>query len=127
MIRSGVGQERRAGNVDASAGARPAQHGCTIVARRRSRNAPRLAAIADLFAGVPSTCTVASIMSATAARFYTLTAAGRRQLGKEASRWDGMASLMLRVLQGSGGQRACYDSSVLAAAVAPAPSRQRFL
>ena len=36
------------------------------------------------------------------ARFYKLTAAGRRQLGKEASRWDRMASVMLRVLQGGG-------------------------
>jgi PadR family transcriptional regulator len=37
------------------------------------------------------------------ARFYTLTAAGRRQLGREASRWDRMAGLMMRVLQGAGG------------------------
>ena len=37
------------------------------------------------------------------ARFYKLTAAGRRQLGKEASRWDRMASLMMRVLQRPGG------------------------
>jgi PadR family transcriptional regulator PadR len=37
------------------------------------------------------------------ARFYKLTAAGRRQLAKEASRWDRMASLMMRVLQGPGG------------------------
>ena len=37
------------------------------------------------------------------ARFYRLTAAGRRQLGREASRWGRMASVMLRVLQGNGG------------------------
>ena len=37
------------------------------------------------------------------ARFYRLTAAGRRQLGEEASRWDRMAGIMLRVLQGRGG------------------------
>jgi PadR family transcriptional regulator len=37
------------------------------------------------------------------ARFYKLTAAGRRQLGKEASRWDRMAALMMRVLQRPGG------------------------
>ena len=37
------------------------------------------------------------------ARFYKLTASGRRQLGKEASRWDRMAALMMRVLQRPGG------------------------
>ena len=37
------------------------------------------------------------------ARFYRLTPAGRRQLGREASRWGRMASVMLRVLQGNGG------------------------
>jgi PadR family transcriptional regulator, regulatory protein PadR len=37
------------------------------------------------------------------ARFYKLTATGRRELGKEASRWDRMAGIMLRVLQGSRG------------------------
>ena len=37
------------------------------------------------------------------ARFYRLTASGRRQLGKEASRWDRMASLMMRVLERPGG------------------------
>lgn len=39
------------------------------------------------------------------ARFYRLTAAGRRQIAHEVGRWDRMAALMLRVLQGSeGGQ-----------------------
>jgi|SRR5436190_19463339 len=37
------------------------------------------------------------------ARFYKLTAAGRRQLGKEASRWERMAGLMMRVMQRPGG------------------------
>jgi PadR family transcriptional regulator PadR len=37
------------------------------------------------------------------ARFYRLTAAGRRQLGKAASKWDRMASLRMRVLQGTTG------------------------
>jgi PadR family transcriptional regulator PadR len=36
------------------------------------------------------------------ARFYRLSAAGRRQLGREESRWDRMASIMLRVLQRPG-------------------------
>jgi PadR family transcriptional regulator, regulatory protein PadR len=34
------------------------------------------------------------------ARFYKLTAAGRRQLAKEASNWERMAAVMLRVLEG---------------------------
>jgi len=33
------------------------------------------------------------------ARFYRLTAAGRRQLGAEASNWERMASIMMRVLE----------------------------
>jgi transcriptional regulator len=37
------------------------------------------------------------------ARFYRLTAAGRRQLNHETGRWDRMASLMMRVLQGTRG------------------------
>jgi PadR family transcriptional regulator, regulatory protein PadR len=37
------------------------------------------------------------------ARFYKLTAAGRKQLGKETGRWDRMARLMTRVLQGPEG------------------------
>jgi PadR family transcriptional regulator PadR len=39
------------------------------------------------------------------ARFYRLTAAGRRQLGKEATKWDRMAAMMMRVLQGTEGAR----------------------
>ena len=34
------------------------------------------------------------------ARFYKLTALGRRQLGKEATNWERMAGVMTRVLQG---------------------------
>lgn len=34
------------------------------------------------------------------ARFYRLTALGRRQLGKEATNWERMAGVMMRVLQG---------------------------
>jgi len=38
------------------------------------------------------------------ARFYTLTAAGRRQLARETSRWKRMAAAMARVLGVSGQQ-----------------------
>jgi PadR family transcriptional regulator, regulatory protein PadR len=34
------------------------------------------------------------------ARFYRLTAAGRRQIGKEATKWDRTAAMMMRVLRG---------------------------
>jgi PadR family transcriptional regulator, regulatory protein PadR len=34
------------------------------------------------------------------ARFYKLTAAGTRQLGKETGNWERMAAVMLRVLEG---------------------------
>jgi PadR family transcriptional regulator, regulatory protein PadR len=37
------------------------------------------------------------------ARFYKLTAAGRRQLSKEASNWERMANVMLRLLSGTPG------------------------
>lgn len=37
------------------------------------------------------------------ARFYRLTAAGRRQVSKEASKWDRMAAVMMRVLRGTEG------------------------
>jgi transcriptional regulator len=36
------------------------------------------------------------------ARFYELTAAGRRQLGTERAEWDRMASIMQAVLRGQG-------------------------
>jgi PadR family transcriptional regulator, regulatory protein PadR len=39
------------------------------------------------------------------ARFYKLTAAGRRQLGQEATKWDRMAFVMLRVLRGTSGDK----------------------
>jgi len=39
------------------------------------------------------------------ARFYRLTASGRRQIVKEATRWDRMAAMMMRVLQGTEGGR----------------------
>jgi transcriptional regulator len=39
------------------------------------------------------------------ARFYRLTAAGRRQIGKEATKWDQTAAMMVRVLQGTDGAR----------------------
>ena len=39
------------------------------------------------------------------ARFYRLTAAGRRQIAKESTKWDRMAALMMRVLQGTEGAR----------------------
>jgi len=37
------------------------------------------------------------------ARFYKLTAAGRRQLRKEATKWDRMVGVMVRVMQGTQG------------------------
>ena len=39
------------------------------------------------------------------ARFYRLTAAGRRQISKEATKWERMAAMMMRVLQGTEGAR----------------------
>ena len=36
------------------------------------------------------------------ARFYTITAAGRRQLGTEKAEWERMASIMHRLLRGQG-------------------------
>src|SRR3954471_23514587 len=35
------------------------------------------------------------------ARFYKLTAAGRRQLGEEASKWDRMVGVMVRLMRGT--------------------------
>jgi PadR family transcriptional regulator, regulatory protein PadR len=34
------------------------------------------------------------------ARFYRLTGAGRQQIGKEATKWDRTAAMMMRVLRG---------------------------
>jgi transcriptional regulator len=39
------------------------------------------------------------------ARFYRLTAAGRRQISTEATKWDRTAAMMMRVLQGTEGAR----------------------
>jgi PadR family transcriptional regulator PadR len=39
------------------------------------------------------------------ARFYRLTAAGRRQIAKEVTKWDRTAAMMMRVLQGTEGAR----------------------
>ena len=36
------------------------------------------------------------------ARFYSLTAAGRRQLARESARWDRTAAMMARLLRGEG-------------------------
>lgn len=37
------------------------------------------------------------------ARFYRLTAAGRRQIAKEATKWDRTVAMMMRILQGTEG------------------------